>query len=133
MDPLPANPACEASTENGPLPDGPRYGSELELGIQGEPNKNRPQSNRRPPVRLQDYVCHAITHPFSPPLRESSLGTTYPLSHFINYKHFSSSHRAFLASITSHFEPQYFSQAIHDPKWLEAMEKEINALEENQT
>lgn len=67
------------------------------------------------------------------PLLDSSLGTTYPLSQFLNYERFSPSFRALLASISSHFEPQYFSQAINDPKWREAMAKEISALEDNHT
>ena len=100
---------------------------------QGEPTIGRPQRSRKPPTRLQDYVCHAITHPVSMPLLDSSSGTTYPLSQFLNYEHFSPSYRALLASISSHFEPQFFSHAINDPKWCEAMAKEISALEDNHT
>ena len=69
----------------------------------------------------------------SSPLHDTSSGTANPLSHFIDYNYFSSSHRAFLASMTSHFEPKYYSQAIQDPKWCDAMAQEIRALKENHT
>jgi len=38
-----------------------------------------------------------------------------------------------LASIPSHAEPQYFSQAVRDPQWREDMAHEITTLEENNT
>lgn len=51
----------------------------------------------------------------------------------MSYAKFSKSHKAFLAAITSRDEPKYFSKAAKDPKWCEAMRKEIQALEENGT
>jgi len=95
----------------------------------------RPQRERRPPARLQDFVCNAIRvhDPCSSPLHETSSSTSHPLSNFIDYNRFSSSHRAFLASVTSHFEPKYYSQAVKDPRWCDAMAQEIRALEENHT
>ena len=78
-------------------------------------------------------LCHATTHLVSTPLQAGSSGTFYPLSHFINYEKFSLLYQALLASISSHFEPQYFSEAIHDLKRLEAMAKAVVALEENGT
>nr|KAJ0215676.1 hypothetical protein LSAT_V11C300142910 [Lactuca sativa] len=38
-----------------------------------------------------------------------------------------------LAAITTNDEPKHFKQAIQDPKWIEAMKKEIQALEQNDT
>ncbi|KAJ0540475.1 putative RNA-directed DNA polymerase [Helianthus annuus] len=55
----------------------------------------------------------------------------HPLSNFVSYEKFSSSHKAFLAAIDSHDEPKTFKQAMQDKRWKEAMEKEIRALEEN--
>ena len=112
---------------------GPSNETTEELVIQGEPTTGRPQCHRRPPARLHDYVCHAITHPSSSLLHESSSSTTYPLSHCLTYEHFLPSYRAFLVSITSQSERQHISQALYDSNWLEAMKKEIDALEENQT
>ncbi|GJU50498.1 putative RNA-directed DNA polymerase [Tanacetum coccineum] len=36
-------------------------------------------------------------------------------------------------AITSNNEPKHFQQAIQDPRWMEAMKKEIQALEQNKT
>lgn len=44
---------------------------------------------------------------------------------------FSNTHRAFLANIDTTVEPASFSEAMKDAKWLEAMGKEIKALEES--
>ena len=98
------------------LVTGPPCDTDHDLAPQWEPSNGRPKRSSKPLARLQDYVCHAITHPVSMPLLDSSLGTTYPLSQFLNYECFSHSYMALLASISSHFEPQYFSQAINDPK-----------------
>lgn len=39
----------------------------------------------------------------------------------------------FLAAISSQSEPKIFKQVIQDESWKEAIQKEINALEENGT
>ena len=56
-----------------------------------------------------------------------------PLSYFVAYNKFSPKYRALLATSTSHTEPQHYSQSVKDPKWREAMAKEISALEDNHT
>jgi len=78
-------------------------------------------------------VCHTVIDPNSSPLNQTSSGTSHPLSNVISYDKFSTSHRALLTAITNHDEPKYFSQAIKDDRWKDAMRKEISALEENQT
>ncbi|KAL5700926.1 UTP-monosaccharide-1-phosphate uridylyltransferase [Ranunculus cassubicifolius] len=42
-------------------------------------------------------------------------------------------HRSFLSAICSADDPKSFSQAVKLPQWKEAMEKEIEALEKNNT
>ena len=64
---------------------------------------------------------------------QSRQGTRYPLVNFVSYNNLSSSHHAFVASISSSVEPNTFAQAEHDPKWREAMNLEIEALEANGT
>jgi hypothetical protein len=61
-------------------------------------------------------------------------GTPYPLhQYFFFLSNFSLAHRGFLSSICSTYEPITFSQAVKSPLWWEAMEKEIEALEKNDT
>lgn len=60
-------------------------------------------------------------------------GKPQSLFSVISYGNFSPSHRAFLSSISSHVEPTSYSQAVKDPKWREAMKKELDALKLNNT
>ncbi|GKC15714.1 putative RNA-directed DNA polymerase [Tanacetum coccineum] len=46
---------------------------------------------------------------------------------------FSTNHKAFLSAITNNDEPRYFKQAAQDAHWREAMQKDIKALEKNET
>ena len=88
----------------------------------------RPQRERHPPKHLQDYVC---TLPIVTSLKSNfvSSSTTHPLSCYLSYSRFVPSHQIF----SSQNERKSYTQAIKDPKWREAMEKEIVALEDNQT
>lgn len=63
----------------------------------------------------------------------SATSKVYPLSNYVAYDKFTASHKAFLSAITSHDEPKYFSQAVKDPQWRDAMQREIDALEKNGT
>ena len=76
---------------------------------------------------LSTQLC--VSRHQKPHFFNASSGTSHPLSHFINY----TSHRAFLVVITSHDEPKSFHQVVQDPRWRDAMAKEISALETNDT
>ena len=91
------------------------------------------QRHRRPPTHLQDYMCCAITNPYSLSASSVPSGTSNPLKHYIAYDKFSPQYCAFLAAVTSHNEPKYRTKAVRDPHWCEAMAREISALEENHT
>jgi hypothetical protein len=69
----------------------------------------------------------------SPPEPTSGSGTRYPLSHYLSYSRISSSNCAFLANITAHREPRSYDQAVHDPLWQDAMNAELEALQQNNT
>lgn len=65
----------------------------------------------------------------SPTPSVSSGRSLYPLTHFLDYNTFSTSHRHFLALVTAEIEPTMFSDAVINPKWRLAMQQEIHALE----
>ena len=67
----------------------------------------------------------------SAPIR--SKGMSYPIVHFVNCDRSSVGHRNFLSAISTGVEPRSFKEAIQDPGWRKAMQKEIKALEENDT
>jgi len=63
----------------------------------------------------------------------ASSNAPHPLFCFIAYDKICPKYRALLKVINSHSEPRHYSQAVKDPKWREAIAKEIFALEDNHT
>ncbi|CAH9126270.1 unnamed protein product [Cuscuta epithymum] len=117
------------------IPMGPINSSILKPCIAPASSQSKKsERNRKLPKHLADYETDlppSLDHSRS--TAHSVDSTVYPISNFINYDKFSKSHKVFLAAITSRDEPKYFYQAVQDPLWREAMQKEVNALEENNT
>ncbi|KAK9225976.1 hypothetical protein WN943_011022 [Citrus x changshan-huyou] len=95
---------------------------------------------RQQSIRLRDYVLHTVqrlsssSSPSASSLGHTySSGSPYSITHYVNYDKFSLRHRAFLAAITAGVEPSSFTEAVKDEKWRDAMKKEIQALEDNET
>jgi len=57
----------------------------------------------------------------------------YPIINYVTCDSFSNAHRNYLATITKVVEPRYFHEAVKDVKWRDAMTKEIEAFEMNET
>ncbi|KAJ0437650.1 putative RNA-directed DNA polymerase [Helianthus annuus] len=138
----------ETSMPNGVTSDGPEPDSESDnnneegsSSVNEEvppPNHDihseRPKRDRAPPKRLNDFVVDlppSVDHAHTASTRATS--TVHPSTNYISYDNFSHAHKWFLAAITSTNEPKSFKQAMQNPKWIEAMKKEIQALEENNT
>ncbi|KAI5445094.1 hypothetical protein KIW84_013375 [Lathyrus oleraceus] len=89
-----------------------------------------------PSTKLQDFVTNTISK-ICPsncsiaPSRPSN--TPYPLSEYVNYTNFSPQHGHFLATVSVAIEPQSFVEAVKDIRWRNAMQLEIEALENNRT
>ncbi|KAJ6951081.1 hypothetical protein NC653_040442 [Populus alba x Populus x berolinensis] len=62
-----------------------------------------------------------------------TLGTKYPLCHFISYNRYSPSHLYYVTNVSHDEEPPSYDIAMDDPKWQEAMNFELQALIDNQT
>ena len=94
-------------------------------------------SEQKTPPYLDDYACHTVKVekdlPQAHSQHEGFSSTPYPLANYVTYTKFSSTHKAFLVSITSEFEPKSFHEAMKLSQWREAMIKEIIALEQNGT
>ncbi|GJU66908.1 integrase [Tanacetum coccineum] len=95
-----------------------------------------PRSTRvkLPSSRLQNYevtLPPSVDHARPVPDRTSS--TVHSLSNYVSYNNFSASHMAFLAAVTSVNEPKSFKEAMQDKNWRDAMQREIKALEDNET
>jgi len=125
--PDPDHTPVEPSSSLRPDTDEPTGQRDGEISDSPPTTSARSQQLRRPPPRLQDYVCHSSSSP------SASSGTSHSLTHYISYANFSPLHWALLASITSHTNPQHYFHAIRDPNWRAAMPNEISDLEANHT
>ncbi|CAM8937311.1 unnamed protein product [Rhodiola kirilowii] len=83
------------------------------------------KSNRQhhPPIWAKDYICHSAATITSP----------HQMNKFLSYKKCSPAHQHFVMQLSGIKEPTSFTQAAKDSQWLEAMQKEISALEVNDT
>jgi transposase InsO family protein len=111
---------------------------EEELGVQAGEGEllGRGHRQKQTSVLLRNYVTHTIQK-LSPssqtPTPRHLSGTAYPIAHYVNCNNFSLRHRTFLAAINAEREPITFSEAVKDKRWQEAMQQEIQALENNET
>ena len=87
----------------------------------------RSTRSHNPPSYLSDYSCNfASTKPSS--------GLPYALSDHLSYSHLGPTFHSFIMAVSSTpSEPISFQQAIQFPEWRAAMDKEIKALEVNDT
>lgn len=80
------------------------------------------QRDKRPPLWLQDFVS-LNTHQ----------DTSYALNKYIIYENISPKYQDYTSSISLVIEPNNYAEAIKDPRWIEAMQAEIKALQDNHT
>ncbi|XP_074270986.1 uncharacterized protein LOC141594901 [Silene latifolia] len=91
------------------------------------------------PAWKKDYYCKStrIITPNSnahfAPSKSSRSGTRYPLDNYVTDNCFSTTHKVFLAAIDKEKEPINYQEAAKDERWREAMSKEVEALEKNET
>ena len=69
----------------------------------------------------------------SPKSSSYQVSTSHSLNKHVSYDKLSVSYQSFLVSIFSMAEPKSFKQVVLDENWKKTMEKEIKALEANQT
>lgn len=79
---------------------------------------------RKAPAYLNDYQTGLVC---------SKATVKYPIGEVLSDERFSLSHKCFLTAITTEKIPKSFEEAMHDPRWREAMQREIDALELNET
>lgn len=66
-------------------------------------------------------------------MTQSSKSHCYSQSNYVSYDNVSSKYRAYLSEFSTDVEPKTFEQAIKDKRWIQAMQQEVQALEENGT
>lgn len=55
------------------------------------------------------------------------------MANSLNYDNLKPDYRSFLSNLSEYVEPKYFSQVAKDERWIQHMQHEIKALEENNT
>ena len=97
---------------------------------------------RKPPSYLQDYHCNLasahVSALVSLPQSDDSTASgdsciLYPFASTLSYAKLSSFPKSFALALTIAKEPDSYAQALNEPKWLDAMKAEIDALQANNT
>nr|XP_009794500.1 PREDICTED: uncharacterized protein LOC104241267 [Nicotiana sylvestris] len=85
------------------------------------------RSNRglKPPIWMQDYVF---------PINGASSSTCiYPISNYVNYNALSAIYQSYLTVTSQETEPTSYTEAMKDPRWIEAIKIEVDTLVLNNT
>lgn len=77
---------------------------------------------------LKDFHCNTILHTNS-----NSSQVLYPLSHILSYHNICLSHFHFIYAIIVCDEPSTHKQVVKHPHWIQAMNFELDALNQNCT
>ncbi|XP_075079228.1 uncharacterized protein LOC142164710 [Nicotiana tabacum] len=77
----------------------------------------------KPAIWLKDYIRDDN--------KSSASCCKYPISEVIGYEAISSKYQSYLANFSVEMEPTSYSEAVKDKRWVEAMQAEIKALEDN--
>ncbi|CAM8942004.1 unnamed protein product [Rhodiola kirilowii] len=77
---------------------------------------------RKPSTRLKDFICNNITS-----------ASEYPITSQVNYSKCSPSFQHYALQIISDTEPTSYTQASKYDCWIQAMQTEIKALQDNHT
>lgn len=84
------------------------------------------------PSWIEDFHVPGITSSTDSMPAAHSI-SKYPLSNYISYEALPLSHRHFIANIAACKEPAHYTYAVKDPRWVDAMNKELKTLEDNNT
>lgn len=87
-------------------------------------NHRHSQYIRTHSVRLKDYVTK---------INNVTSRIKFLLENYLSFSNLSNYRRAFLINLIENKEPKSYSQAMQSAEWREAMTKEIQALESNNT
>jgi len=79
-----------------------------------------------PPEYLKDYHCNLN-------IFNTSSRVKYPLNSVLSYDKLSPSYNPFVMSISSHVEPNTYSEVVKYDCWRKPIQCEISALESNKT
>lgn len=88
------------------------------------PPSKRYTRGTRPLIWQKNYITTAKSSPIIP---------SYSIINYISYDYISISYQAFIVGVSTEVEPISFEEAQLDPRWMQAMQTKITALEDNNT
>lgn len=88
------------------------------------PTSRKSTRSTKPPIWLKDFIV---------PHKTPNSTCLYSLSDVMNYDSLSTTYPSFIAKFSVDIEPKSYAQTAEDPRWVEVMELEIKALEDNHT
>lgn len=77
----------------------------------------------KPPIWLKDYIV----------LGKATVACLYPLSYVVSYNTLKPRYQSFLTKFSADIEPKTYAPVAKDPRWIEVMQAELQALEANNT
>lgn len=83
-------------------------------------------STNRSSKALSNIVTHQVPS-------EPILSSKHSMLHYISFEKFDPSHKRFAFNLSLVKEPTFYHQAVHDPKWIDIMNKQLDAFEANNT
>lgn len=91
----------------------------------------RTRRQTKAPAYLDQYHCYLLDKTSFP--SHTTHTTSYPISAFLSYDHFSETHKNFLLSITTKSPPKTFQEALNSDEFNGSMKAEMNSLESTGT
>ncbi|XP_075096561.1 uncharacterized protein LOC142174629 [Nicotiana tabacum] len=91
---------------------------------QNQQNNTTRRSGREkhPPIWMKDFVSLNVHH-----------DVNYPISNYLSYENISPKYQAYISTFSTTTEPNSYAEAVRDPRWVDAIKSEIEALENNNT
>lgn len=87
----------------------------------------RSARSTKTPSYLQDYHCGLLYYDSLP------AKVKFPLQDFLSYDRLSSRYKAFSLAVSSTAEPRFYHEAVPFAHWRDAMNSELQAMEDNKT
>ncbi|XP_060172784.1 uncharacterized protein LOC132603658 isoform X2 [Lycium barbarum] len=88
-----------------------------------EVHTRRSSRIKSPPLRMKDFIT----------IQKPTSDTSYSLANHILYDHLLANNQAFIVASSTEVEPAFYAEVVADPRWVDAMKQEIDALESNKT
>ncbi|XP_075109129.1 uncharacterized protein LOC142180922 [Nicotiana tabacum] len=121
--------------QQAPSPDAPANNQDhpvLPLTDFGPPRgEEQLRKSTRPvkePIWIHDYICRGTSTKHL-----TKAASRYPLEEYLSHQALLASSQIYLSKFIATKEPLSYEEAMTKPRWIEAMDQELNALKKNGT